>query len=336
MNDKEIKKEWFYSQKRLDVSLCEKCEMLKVYRLGYTGQYIFEVEIESGIPGETVEIDQITDIHFNYASLADSEDKEIVKTRKCRLWNGDGESVMSAVKAMDVAEHADQTVITGDTLDYLSRGGILLFKRYITERDPNVMVTLGGHELTKQMQTGESDRTPLDFRYELLESFWPHEMFYFSKSVKDKVLAVCLDNSRGVFHPITEKRLEDDIKKARNNGRIILLFMHEPIKTNNTDGELRSIWAMSGAPKTFDFGEEAVGAAGHTDEVTDRVCKLISENADVIKGIFCGHLHSAFYTSVCATYRDENGLHSSKIPQIVTPGNPYLGHSGIVTRIIVR
>ena len=69
---------------------------------------------------------------------------------------------------------------------------------------------------------------------------------------------------------------------------------------------------------------------------TDRVCKLIFENADVIKGIFCGHHHSAFCTSVYATYCDESGVHSAKIPQIVAPGNPYLGHCGIVTRIIIN
>ena len=112
--------------------------------------------------------------------------------------------------------------------------------------------------------------------------------------------------------------------------------MHEPIKTNDSEGDIPSIWAMDGAPKSFDFNAEAVGADGHTDEVTNRVCALISENADVIKGIFCGHQHSAFCTSFFATYRDKDGCHSTKIPQIVTPGNPYLGHSGIVTRIIVR
>jgi hypothetical protein len=112
--------------------------------------------------------------------------------------------------------------------------------------------------------------------------------------------------------------------------------MHEPIKTNNKEGEIPSIWSMSGAPKSLDFNKEGVGAAQHTDGHTDRVCKLIFENADVIKGIFCGHQHSAFRTSVYATYCDESGVHSAKIPQIVTPGNPYLGHCGIVTRIIIH
>ena len=186
------------------------------------------------------------------------------------------------------------------------------------------------------MQTKMPDETSLDSRYAILRSFWPHEMHYFSKAVKNKVIAVCLDNSLGVFHPNTAERLEADIKEARREGKIILLFMHEPIKTNSEDGEIPSIWAMSGAPKSVDFSKEGVGSAEHTDAETDSVCTLIFENADVINGIFCGHQHSAFCTFVNATYCNESGKHSAKIPQIVAPGNPYLGHCGIVTRIIIR
>ena len=75
MNEKMIAREWFYSQPREAVPECGECEALKVYRLGYTGQYIIEIEIESGLGGETVEIDQITDVHFNYVSI-DDEDEE--------------------------------------------------------------------------------------------------------------------------------------------------------------------------------------------------------------------------------------------------------------------
>ena len=63
---------------------------------------------------------------------------------------------------------------------------------------------------------------------------------------------------------------------------------------------------------------------------------LITENADVIKGFFCGHRHSAFYTEIKATYTDEKGIHNATIPQWVEPGNPYLNHVGMVTRIIIR
>ena len=335
--DKKTAREWFYSQGRVEVPECGKCDAIKVYRLGYTGQYIFEFEIDSGLGGEPCEIDQITDIHFNYVSIADEADKEVMGTRAVRKWNREGESVKSAIKAMDVAAYADQTVITGDLLDFLSKGCIDLMKKHILERDPDVLVTLGGHELTKQMETYLPDETPMEERYAMLAEVWPHDMFYHSKEVGGKVIAVCLDNSRGLFCECQIEKLECDIKKARDEKKIILIFAHEPIATHKYEGAIPAMWEMKGAGKAFDFdGENCVGAKSSDDEATKKVYSLITENADVIKGFFCGHRHSAFYTEISASYEDENGKHQATIPQWVEPGNPYLDHAGMVTRIIVK
>ena len=337
MSDKKTAREWFYSQNKLEVPECGKCGAVKVYRLEQTGQYIFEIEIESGLGGEPCEIDQITDIHLNYVSVADEEDKEVMGTRKCRTWNKEGESVKSAIKAMDAAKYADQTVITGDVLDFLSLGGLSLMKKHILDRDPEVLVTLGGHELTKQMQTGLPDETSLEERYAILAKVWPHDMFYHSKDICGKVIAVCLDNSRGLFCECQIEKLKADIKRAREENKIILIFAHEPIATHKYEGAIPALWEMRGAHKSFDFdGETTIGAKQSDDEVTRRVYSLITENADVVRGFFCGHRHSAFYTEINATYTDERGIHNKPIPQWVEPGNPYLNHSGIVTRIIVK
>ena len=337
MDNKIKAREWFYSQEKKDVPECGKCDKIKVYRLGYTGQYIFEMEIDSGLGGEICEIDQITDIHFNYVSIADEADKEVMGTRAVRKWNREAESVKSAIKAMDVAAYADQTVITGDVLDFLSRGCIGLMKKHILDRDDEVLVTLGGHELTKQMETYLPDETPIEERYAMLAEIWPHDMFYHSKDVGDKVIAVCLDNSRGLFCECQIEKLENDIKRAREEKKIILVFAHEPIATRRYEGAIPAMWEMRGAGKAFDFdGENCVGSKPSDDEATKKVYALITENADVIKGFFCGHRHSAFYTEISATYEDENGKHQATIPQWAAPGNPYLGHVGMVTRIIVK
>lgn len=337
MTDKKTAREWFYSQERLEVPECGKCDAVKVYRLANTGQYIFEIEIDSGFGGEPCEIDQISDVHLNYVSIADEEDKEVMGTRAVRKWNKEGESVKSIINAMDVAKYADQTVITGDVLDFLSLGGLSLMKKHILDRDPEVLVTLGGHELTKQMQTGLPDETPLEERYAILAKVWPHDMFYYSKEVCGKVIAVCLDNSRGLFCECQIEKLEADIKRARDEKKIILAFAHEPIATRKNEGDIPAMWEMHGAHKTFDFdGEATIGAKQSDDGATRKVYSLITENADVIRGFFCGHRHSAFYTEINASYTDENGTHKAKIPQWVEPGNPYLNHSGIVTRIIVK
>lgn len=337
MKDKKAAKEWFYSQGKLEVPECGKCDAIKVYRLEYTGQYIFEIEIDSGLGGESVEIDQITDVHFNYVSIADENDSEVMGTRAVRTWNKEGASVKSAINAMNAAQYADQTVVTGDVLDFLSKGGISLMKKYIVDRDPEVLVTLGGHEITKQMQTHRPDETPLEERYAMLSEIWPHDMFYHSKDVGGKVVAVCLDNSRGLFCECQIEKLEADIKRAREEKKIILVFAHEPIATGKNEGEIPALWEMRGAHKAFDFdGETTIGAKSNDDVITRKVYSLITENADIIKGFFCGHRHSAFYTEINASYIDEKGTHKTIIPQWVEPGNPYLDHAGIVTRIIVK
>ena len=211
MENKNIAREWFYAQPRLSVPKCAEHDKVKMYRLGYTGQYIVEIEIDSALGGETVEINQITDIHFNYVAISDETDREVMKTREFRKWNGEGESVKSAIKAMDVAQYSDQTVITGDTLDYISRGNARLTKKHIIARDPDVMMTLGGHELTRHVQTGLTDETTLEERYGFIKEFWPHDMFYYSKTVKDKVIAVALDNSLGCFWESQYEPLKADI-----------------------------------------------------------------------------------------------------------------------------
>lgn len=313
-------REWFYSQGKLEVPECGKCDAVKVYRLANTGQYIFEIEIDSGLGGEPCEINQITDVHFNYVSIADEEDKEVMGTRAVRAWNKEGESVKSIINAMDVAKYADQTVITGDVLDYLSLGAVSLMKKHIIDRDPEVLVALGGHDLTKQMQTDLPDELPLEERYKILEEIWPHDMFYYSKDVCGKVIAVCLDNSLGCFHECQIQKLEADINRAREEKKIVLVFAHEPVANHKNEGEVPAFWVMNGARKKMDFdGGINIGAKPDDNEITKKVYSLITENADVVKGYFCGHRHSTFYTEILASYEDENGRHEATIPQWVEP-----------------
>ena len=330
-------RKWFYSQPKLSVPDCTATEDLTVYRLGYTGQYIIEININSGLGGEEIEIDQITDIHFNYVSIEDETDSEVMGTREHRHWLKEGEAVKAAINAMNVAQYADQTVITGDTLDFLSKGAILLTERHILSRDPEVLMTLGGHELTKQMQTGRPNEIPLEERLDILRSFWPHDIFYHSKDIGNKVICVCLDNSRGKFLDCQIEKLNADVKRASEENKIILIFMHEPISPRDGLGTVPTLWYSMGSHKEFNFDEAGtIGSNPDTDEATASVYSIITENANVIKGIFCGHRHSMFYNKVKATYSDEQGVHETTIPQLVAPGNPYLDRAGRVVRITVK
>ena len=65
--------------------------------------------------------------------------------------------------------------------------------------------------------------------------------------------------------------------------------------------------------------------------------ELITSSADVIRGIFVGHMHSAFWMEVKAHYIDAAGHRvEASIPQPVLEGNPYDSGCGHIMRIYVK
>ncbi len=328
----------FFSQERANLSehKITETEKYKFYKLRDTEQIIGEVNLDLGI-GDTVEIAHITDSHINFCFPDALEDDEVLLTKQYRHWLAGGESARSVIKAMDAAEYCDQTIFTGDILDYLSKGAQYLVEELIFKRDPSVMCALGGHDATKQMETGEHDKLSEEELLAILQSFWIHDVYYYSKELKGKIIAVALNNgtSNRYFKGQIEN-LKRDIEKARKENKYILLFQHEPISTGNPeDDAVVPIFPINSEEiriqdfyNTYNYGPKC------TNEVSNEMCRLIKGNADVIKGIFCGHYHSAYYTEVKAF--DPVKKCEEVIPQIVTLGNPYFGHIGNVTRIIIK
>lgn len=335
--NKYCERERFFSQEKepLDLGITEN-KLFKFYKLKETGQLISEFTLKSNLGGEIIEIAQITDIHLNYCLPEDLENEELKHTHKCRTWLAGGESVTSITKAMDVACLFDQTVITGDILDYLSCGAMMLTKKLIFERDPKIICTPGGHDATREMETGVKDKLSPKERLKILEKEWIHDIYYFSRILKNKVTVVAMYNGMGMYYPKQIEFLKQDIQKAREENRIILIFQHEPISTGNPkDYEVQPIWPVNRENiKTRNFYNSPIGNPDTKNKFTKEMYQLITESADVIKGVFCGHYHSAFYTEIKAMYA--GGKYKSYIPQIVAMGNPYFGHVGIVTRIVIE
>lgn len=76
---------------------------------------------------------------------------------------------------------------------------------------------------------------------------------------------------------------------------------------------------------TAEFAEEGLPADVNTNTLA--LYGLITESADVIKGVFCGHQHNIFYTEITA----KNGF----IPQYTLTANPYF-KNGTLAKIIVK
>ena len=314
---------------------CEDSAPYKsLFRHTETGIYYRIHRISSGKGGEPIEIDQITDIHFNYCNETDLQNEELADTVQCRKWLAGAASVQGIRNALTMAKYADQIVVTGDTLDYLSEGAMELTQKEIWDVVPDTLICLGGHELTREMQTGKPDREPLDARRAVLDSFWKHNMYYTSRVLGNKVVVCAMDNSCGCYLPCVAEKLREDIRLGRENGWILLLFQHEPIDTGRPEDEkCPTLWECDG--KEYNFRHCIGSAERNTDAPTAEVLSLIRENGDIIRGIYCGHLHSAYYTEVPSTYTENGEIKETAIPQYVLEGNPYNGQSGHVLRILV-
>lgn len=333
-----MNKQDFFSQPRIKIDEIKvDTAPYNVYVQQETKQVVYEIEINAGIK-EPVEIGMVTDLHFNYANDIDKEDEEIMETIKYRMWLKNAESVPYAINALKGASLLDQIVVCGDSLDYLSNGTMELMKKHVFDVYPDSLCVLGGHELTKQMQTGKPNKLTLEERIKILEDFWLHDAHYYAKLVKNSVLCIGLDNSNNHYYKGTSEKLRKDIELARQKGYAILIFQHEPLNTGDEKHKaLFPIWVGDPADLPDNMCDDRIniGLSNHNNQEDDLVCNLIKSSADVIKGIFTGHKHNLYYTEIPAT--DING-NNTAIPQAIITCNAYRYKDslGQITRIFVK
>lgn len=303
------------------------------YKLA-NGLSVREVTIHSGSRDTTpVEIVQMSDFHFNFCNAKDFEENNpsTMSTYYNRDLKRNGASLPMALKCLEYGSMFDQAVITGDVIDYISNGNLELMKRYVWDAHPGILATLGNHDPVRVMglPTDVPDPTSLKSRYELLQKTWAHDVYYTSKVVKNKVMVIQMDNSQRGFWDLQVAKLQADIATARSRGYTVLLFMHLPLSTGNSaDTAVSSFHVNDPSGATFDFYTKGIGynAGGATGQVYD----LITNNADVICGVFTGDMHSDFYTEIVAKTADGT---QTTIPQYVLTGAFY--DDGAVMHITV-
>jgi len=82
-------------------------------------------------------------------------------------------------------------------------------------------------------------------------------------------------------------------------------------------------------PTSAWYSKRGAGRPG-CDATTQSVYDVIISNADVIRGVFCGHVHNHMYTEIKATYVDTNGTTvNTIIPQYCVTANAYNNGSAI-------
>lgn len=304
-----------------------------VYSLGDDLPQFREVEIETQNEDKTpVTIVQLTDIHLNLMNEKDLEEKNptLMSTYENRWWLAGGEGKLFAEKALEYADQvADQTVITGDVMDYLSHGCAEMLYKVVWDRYPDMLVTTGNHEWCQCLEGKVPEVYSFDERRAMLEKIWKHNLYYTSKVIKDKVMLILLEDGKPGFWDCQIEPLKADIALAREKGYTVLAFMHIPISTNNPEYEMvQSI----GHPYTKNFINGGVVGGVDSNGADREVYDILVNNADVIKGIFTGHFHYDFYTEVKAKTPDGK---DAVIPQYILTLMP-VRKSGSALKITVK
>ena len=171
------------------------------------------------------------------------------------------------------AKNSDMVIMLGDTIDSSTMTeNVKVLKGIVWDKYPNNICVLGNHELTYA--------TDKAAQRAVLEEIWPHSTVYTKKVVKDNLYLIGMDNAAesSSFTDAQCEMLKDDIKKARENGAVIILLQHiSPVALDNTLG------------------------------ANAKMAEILANNGDVIKAVFAGHNHVDALDYVASSYVNQDG-----------------------------
>ena len=289
-----------------------------------------DLEFDSGKGGEPVKIVQLTDLHLSWVSEEDKKDPIIASSYEYRVWTKDGRFWEKVKKCLDFAADYDLTVVTGDIFDFFTEETARKTKELVFDKY-NLIACLGNHEPAKKMQGLVPENQPVEERVKLLEGKWCNDLYYCSRVLGEKLMVIAIDNSSmSRFHEWQIEPLRADLQRARENGYIVLMFYHDPMSTGNKKFE-KVDTLDRGDAACRNFYESAVQINANSEGASGEIYRMITSSADVIKGLFCGHYHSDFYTEIDAT---TPAGEKTVIPQYVLKGAVY--DKGNALRITVK
>ena len=243
----EKEKQTYFEYRSMSYGTCEDGDVYNIFN--YNGFNIRDIVIDTGIKGfEETDICYITDPHFNYINEIDISEG-LASTRasyRGRTWRRKGESIASAVEAIKFAASFDKIIMGGDSVDYLSNGGLTLTSRIFAERSVNnsVMMVLGNHEGTELCEEDIYIEEMLTTKqhYDFYQTKWSNNVYYSSDILKsstgkEQVMVIGLDNSLVKYWKSQLELLKKDLSYARKKGIPVLLFQHLPMLTMNPSEE---------------------------------------------------------------------------------------------------
>lgn len=316
----------------------------KTYRMKDTGTVVVEVDIAGFRPGREVNLVAWGDNHLKLADDRDraSENISLAFQRRGKA-NPPETGTHSLTREMELAPIFDGTVILGDNVDFFSYGSYALWKRMVLDVEgAEPLVVIGYHDyVTHTINKRPQKEMPEAVTMPVCVAHTPNDVRYATRLVGGRVLMVGLDASKnGNFYwenKIHEK-LAADVKRARENGWTILLFQHEGQFPHSDDSKMLRRHTMSTKDREMDYGRYAAGLDDPKKQGfsqvrgTKAVYDVVWHNADVIRGVFHGHVHANYATWINAVTPDGT---SKPIPQYSCQGSVFF-LDGWIFRINVK
>ena len=136
----------FENIKKIDIVGSAEDPKNHIFMLEASGEMVRSAEIEGLKAGEEVKILHSTDFHLNRINKRDEEENNpvVASTRIYREAFRDERTVPNAKRTVEFFPLFDETIITGDNLDYLTWGSLELLNECIWDINPNAIVALGG------------------------------------------------------------------------------------------------------------------------------------------------------------------------------------------------
>ncbi len=292
------------------------------------GISVREITIDIAGNGEIIEIIQLSDFHLNHVNAKDREENNpltMASANDPKLWLSGAASLPTFKSCLEWAKNADQIVLTGDLMSYLSYGNLELLKRNVWDKYDNLMAVMGNHDPLRCWNGKTDESATLQERLAIMQGNWNNDIYYSSKVIDERVMLIQMDNAARYDYGnpgFWESQIEPfqrDLALAREKGYAVLLFYHVPLATGNPVNILTNPIGTRGSVANY-YSSNLVGSTTHTNAASKQIYQMITNNADIIKGCFAGHMHGDYYTEIKAkTASGEDAV----IPQYILTASAY-------------
>ena len=268
----------------------------------------------------TIRVDDATGITVREVAfdLGLDEELEIVQVNDTHLTAANNSRRANFEATLDFASDADYLVVNGDMIDSMSEDAYAYFTEAMAPYANKSLWVVGNHEWHPSDSPTEED-------YAWIQQYWQNDVNYSSVILQNKVMLIQMDNSQGKFLAGQAEKLQSDLTTARAQGYKVLLFVHEPLNTNNAaNTRVQAMYCVNNsetASASWNFNTKSM-TVNSSNEHNVAVAQQITTNGDIIVGVFAAHLHADFYAEITATDAEGN---PANIPMFVNSAARYAG-----------